>query len=141
MDLPLHSTGIIVTDLQTEDQPDLHSFKLGTVKGQLAVVKGRGWGHSGRVPTPTKNPPEGFAHTLYAPLDDGLSPEAMNVIHELLLDHKELYGECRIYLTDNHRQEAALRRWVSTGCLPGTDAWDTDTDPTTVELPDVEIPV
>lgn len=123
-----HSVGILLTDRLTSDgPPDAHSFAL--VDGE--IVPRQGWGRSARLPLPTKNPPEGNYTSLYAPLPDGLTPEARTAIHALLMDHKARYGESSLYITDNHACHPDLLRWASTGSQPGStvDGWSTSSDP------------
>lgn len=136
-DLPVHSCGVLITDRPTIDgPPDAHSFRL--VDGEVLEVSG--WARTGRLPEPSRNPPEGTYTSLYAPLPDGLTDRDMTAIHELLKAHAARYHRSDVYLTDNHRHQDELLRWFSTGCQPGTTVggWgQTISDP--AEAPDPEL--
>jgi hypothetical protein len=132
-----HSVGVLLTHLPTSNgPPDAHSFALKDHR----VVELAGWARTGELPLPTKNPPEGRFTSLHAPLPDGLTDADRTAIHELLLAHKARFGEVRLYLGDGHPHAHEILRWVSTGCLPGSDHWATDDDPGSVELPEIEVP-
>lgn len=127
-----HSVGVLITIDQTTPFPDEHSFCL----GDGTILPRMGWGCSGGVAYPSRNPPEGHVTTVY--LVGAFTEAAMTALSDLLAEHAARYKEARVFLGDTittHPDHAAIVRWVSSGCQPGSTlhGWGTDPDPVPTE--------
>lgn len=121
-----HSVGVLITDSQTSPYPDEHSFRL---DGDT-IVELCGWGASGRVPFPNRNPPQGSVTTVHVQVEE-LTEPAKTALADLLSQHRDRYREARIYVADTIGAKADFSRWVSGGCQPGSPlgGWGTSESP------------
>lgn len=122
-----HSTGVLLSHQQTSPFPDEHSFRL--ENGQITELLG--FGSSGYVTPPSRNPPSGSVTTLHYVHGETFTDADMTAIANLLSLHRSRYNTASIWVADGIPHAPEITRWVSGGCIPGrTDAgWETSTSP------------
>lgn len=120
-----HSVGLLLTELPTiGGGPDEHSFIL----RDHEISEGLGWGESGEVREPDRNPPNGETTTVRLHLDGGLTEADKTALAELLALHRERYKEARLFVSPGGHHYDQILDWCLAGAMPGAieGAWGTE---------------
>jgi hypothetical protein len=80
--------------------------------GPVELVELAGWRWAGQVPA-VENPPASLLAVLTVSVES-TEPEHLAVVRELIDQHQERFGECRVWAANGASD--ALKRWAAAGC-------------------------
>jgi hypothetical protein len=128
-----HSTGLVVTDQDTDDHAFSWAIRRRPAKigkraardfhdelGPVELAELGGWGLAGPVPAldEMNGPPSLLSvHTVMV---DGVTPEHYAILRRLVDEHAARFGECRVFVANGASRDLAA--WVEAGCPPTGEA-------------------